>query len=267
MRWPRIARTDLLDAARTRSLFVAAAVFVVLGGFTGYLGGDPDAALARTLPVGVLGSMTFLVPVVALGFSYEAVVSPRERGSLQFLLALPYSRRDVLLGTYAGRAGIVVLSVLAGFLALALAALLRGVLVSPVALASAFAAAAALGVAFVAAGIGLSAAVRSTQAAAILAFGLFLLLFFFWWQVPGLVAYVSNGFAAPPEPPAWAPAFRSLNPVAAYGVLGGALTGGGIGTGIVGGAVDSPPLAVAVLAGWTALPPLAGYLRFRDDDL
>jgi ABC-2 type transport system permease protein len=266
MRWPRIARKEFRDAARTRSLFVATALFAILGGATGYFGGATGGA-ARALPTAALGLLTFFVPVVALGFSYEAVVSPRERGSLQFLLGLPFNRWDVLLGTYAGRLAIVWVSVLAGFVALALAALLRGVVVSPAAAAGSLATAAALGLAFVAIGVGLSAAVRSTQAAAILAFGLFLLFFFFWWQVPGLVAYVFNGFAAPPEPPAWAPVFRSLNPVAAYGVLGNSLAADSVGAGLIGGAVDSPSLAAAVLAGWATFPPLAGYLRFRDDDL
>jgi len=157
--------------------------------------------------------------------------------------------------------------VLAGYLALVPAALLRGVLVSPTALAGSSLTAAALGLAFVAVGTGVSTAVRSTQAAAVLAFGLFLFVFVLWWQAPGFAAYVLSGFAASPEPPAWAPAFRSLNPVAAYGILGDALTGVGVGADIAGGALDSPLLALGVLAGWTSLPPLAGYLRFRDDDL
>jgi ABC-2 type transport system permease protein len=267
MRWPRLARTELRNAARTRSLFVAAVVFVALGGLSGYLGGSPGADLARTLPAGALAVMTFIVPVVALGFSYGAVVSPRERGSLTLLLGLPYSRRDVLLGTYAGRAAIVVLSVFVSFAALAVTAVLRGVLVSPLAVLSALATAAALGVAFTGVGVGVSAAVRSTQAAATLAFGLFLLVFFLWWQVPGVVAYVLNGLATPPEPPAWAPVFRSLNPVAAYAVLGNTLLPGSISTGVIGGAVGSPALAIGVLAGWASLPPVVGYLRFRGDDL
>jgi ABC-2 type transport system permease protein len=271
MRWPRIARKDIRDAARTRTLLVTAAIFVLVGGLQGYLStttGDPST-LAETLPVGVIGGLTLLVPIVALGLSYESIVGPRTSGTLQFLLGLPYSRADYALGTYVGRVALVTTGILSGFVALALAAAVRGIVISPTKTLLSFLLAATLGAVFVAIGVTISLSVRSTSSAGALAFGAFLVLFFFWSSLPGGLAYVLNGFSPPESLPGWAPYVRSLNPVAAFQVLvdqylaGPNISVGGFG----GGGVDSPALAVGVLLAWMTLIPYAAYRRFSDCDL
>jgi ABC-2 type transport system permease protein len=270
MRWHRIVRKELLDARRTRTLLTTVGLFVLVGGLMGYFsGGLRTGPVARQLPVALLGASAFLVPLVALGISYRAVVGPRADGSLGFLLALPYDRRDVLVGTYAGQVAVLAASLLAGFLALGVTALLRGVLVSPAVTATALVASVALGVVFVAIGIGISTAVGSPRTAGAAAFVAFALFFFFWSSVPGLLAYVLNGFSVPAEPPAWGPAVRTLNPVAAFGIVADALVPGGeFGAGaLTGETLRSVPLAAGVMLGWAVLAPLAGYLRFRNADL
>jgi ABC-2 type transport system permease protein len=271
MRWPRIARKDFRDAARTRSLLVTLAIFVLVGGLQGYLSTTTDdpSTLAQTLPVVAIGGLTLLVPIVALGLSYESIVGPRTSGTLQFLLGLPYSRADYALGTYVGRAALVTAGIFSGFVALALTAAVRGIVVSPTKTLQAFLLAATLGVVFVAIGVTISLSVRSTSTAGALAFAAFLVLFFFWSSLPGALAFVLNGFSTPATLPEWAPYVRSLNPVAAFQVLVDQyLTGpntsvGGFG----GGGVDSPALAIGVLLTWIAVVPAAAYRRFSDCDL
>ena len=271
MRWHRIARKEVRDAARTRTLLVTVGIFALLGGAQGYLSTTTGevATLGERLPIVLLGAMTLLVPIVALGISYEGIVGPRTDGSLQFLLGLPYSRGDYFLGTYVGRAALISAGVLAGFTALTLGAAVRGTFVSPGKTVLAMFLASLFGVVFVAVGISISAAVRSTGAAGGLAFGVFLVFFFFWSSLPGLLAYVANGFATPETLPGWAPYVRALNPVSAFQVLVDVLvagSAGGIGS-LAGDGVDSAALAAAVLLGWLTLVPLAAYRRFGDCDL
>lgn len=271
MRWHRIARKDIRDATRTRTLLVTVGIFTLVGGAQGYLStttGD-EAALAETLPLVVLTAMTLLVPIVALGLSYEGIAGPRTSGSLQFLLGLPYSRGDYFLGTYVGRAALVSAGVVAGFAALTLGAAVSGVLVSPAKTVLALCLATLLGVVFVAIGISISASVRSTSGAGALAFGAFVLLFFFWSSLPGALAYIANGFSAPETLPGWAPYVRSLNPVSSFQVLVDALVAGSDTStgGLLGESVDSVWLSLAVLVGWVTLVPLAAFRRFGNGDL
>lgn len=271
LRWLRLARKDVGDAMRSWSLYGTVGLFLAVGGLLGYFAGGPVAGQDAQSPVlgFTTGLLTLLVPVVALGLTYESVAGPRSDGSLQFLLALPYSRRDVVLGTYAGRVVVLATGLGAGYLAVALAMLVHGVVVSPVTLLLVLDAAVVLGVAFVAIGVGISTAVRSTTAAGALAFVAFFLVFFLWQSLPGLLAYLLNGFSQPPAPPSWAPVVLSLNPLVAFQVLVSSVAGSAesASIGFGAGAVRSLPFALAVLAGWATLPPLAGYLRFRNDDL
>jgi ABC-2 type transport system permease protein len=257
-RWTRIARKNVGDARRSWALHGTLALFVLLGGLTGYFSGGAAGGASLTA-----GLMSVLVPVVALGLSYESVVGPRTDGSLQFLLALPYSRRDVVAGTYAGRVAVLAAGVAAGYLAFAVVALLTGGGVQPATFPLVVAAVLVLGVAFVGVGVGVSAGVRSTTAAGGLGFVAFILAFGVWGSLPGLIATALNGFA-PTAPPDWAPFFRALNPVSSFRVL---LTAVADLSSPRPGVVDSLPLAVAVLAGWATLAPLAGYLRLRREDL
>lgn len=268
MRWHRLARKNVGDARRSWSLYGVVGLFVLVGGLTGYFGGATAAgvgAASSVLP-STVGLMSFLVPVVALGVTYASVVGPRTDGSLQFLLALPYSRRDVVIGTYVGRVAVLSAGVCAGYLTLAAAMLLAGVLVSPVTLVTVVALVLVLGVTFVAVGVGISTGARSTTGAGGLAFVAFVLAFAVWGSLPGLVASALNGFS-PAQPPDWAPLFRTLNPLTAFRVVVSGIFDPSVLGGAGSGVVRSLPLAVVVLAVWTAFAPLAGYLRFRGDDL
>ncbi|MFT4922409.1 MAG: ABC-type transport system involved in multi-copper enzyme maturation permease subunit [Haloarculaceae archaeon] len=269
MRWHRLARKDVRDSMRNWSLYGILALFVLFGGLVGY-----SSAGADTGPGSVLlftSTLGFLAPIVALGISYASVAGPRTDGSLKFLLGLPYSRRDVLLGTYAGRVLVVTAGVVVGYLAHALGSLVGGQVVSPTAVLVGFVAVVVLVVPVVGIAVGISTAVRSTTIAGLLAFVVFLLTFALWQSIPGWVVTALNGFSPPPSPPEWAPLFRSLNPLAASRVLFDALAGAVLSTEApLGGGdrvVRSVPLAVAVLAGWAILAPLAGFLRFRNDDI
>lgn len=112
-----IAAREYQVAVRTRLapgailLFALLTTTVVQLGTTG-VGPDRIDTVVSTLAE----LSTYVVPLAALGFGYDAIVGSREDGSLTMLLALPVSSTRIAVGTYLGLAGILVGSILFGFL-------------------------------------------------------------------------------------------------------------------------------------------------------
>lgn len=79
--------------------FALLSVGVVTFGRTSVGGGGVRPVVLSLTELGV-----YLVPLAALAFGYGAVVEPRERGTLDVLLALPVPRVAVAVGVYLGRA-------------------------------------------------------------------------------------------------------------------------------------------------------------------
>ncbi len=118
--WLTVARKDVADAARSWQAYVLAAVFttaMTFGGLEPVLSvmaieiANPTYAAHDGL-IGIANATEAVVPLVGLLFGHVAITGEYERGSLRTLLALPISRRDVLLGTLFGR--IVVFWTMAG---------------------------------------------------------------------------------------------------------------------------------------------------------
>ncbi len=113
-RW--IAATTLLLAALALSL-------TLLGSApTGTVGVDPLAVIVVSL-----SSLTiFLLPLIALLLSFDAVVGEQERGTLTLLLAYPVARWEVVLGKFLGHTAILAVATVIGYGAAAAALALRG---------------------------------------------------------------------------------------------------------------------------------------------
>lgn len=108
MTWPVIARQDWPLTVETRSakflLGLLVSALLLLAYLYPVLGADPITT-AR-FPEFVSGMITTLVPFVGVLLSYDAVASERESGSVLLRLSLPHSRRDVVAGKWASRAGV-----------------------------------------------------------------------------------------------------------------------------------------------------------------
>ncbi|MEO9101862.1 MAG: ABC transporter permease subunit, partial [Burkholderiaceae bacterium] len=163
-RW--VAATTLLLAALALSL-------VLLGSApTGVVKADPLAVVVVSL-----ASLTiFLVPLIALLLSFDAIVGEQERGTLMLLLAYPIARWQVVVGKALGQISILGVATLLGYGAAAGALWLK----VPIG-AAAWAAYGAmvvtsvlLGAAFVALGCLASTVVRERATAAGLAVGIWL---------------------------------------------------------------------------------------------
>ncbi|WP_135805747.1 ABC transporter permease subunit [Halorussus marinus] len=262
MSWTVVAERNALDPYRSRSLWVYLAVFVVLFGLAGYVvapGGQPLAAA-------LVGIVAFFVPLVSLVVGYQSVAQSRQNGGLRVVLSYPHTRREVVVGTAVGRAIVMAGLVTAGFLAAALVAALRTGVPELGSLAVVWALGVLLAVSIVGLAVGISAAVRTTNRAAVLGFGTYLLFLGLWSQLPGIVRYVLNGFSPPRGPiPEWVAVFGQLNPTNAFQTAVRGLVSGG----------PAPTEAfyatawfgVLVLVAWLCLPLVVGILRFDRSDL
>ena len=115
-----LALHELLERARDRWVLVVSLLFAALAsGVSAYgsqAAGDAGAASTLTGPSLVTLASLF-VPLVALVLSHDAIVGERERNTLGLLLSLPVSRVEMVLAKFVGRAAALVLSVCLGIAA------------------------------------------------------------------------------------------------------------------------------------------------------
>jgi ABC-type transport system involved in multi-copper enzyme maturation permease subunit len=273
MRWRRIARKDFMDAIRNRRLLGMIATFLLVG--AGY-GVVLDNTSGSAFAVGVFTLLSLLGPIVALSLAQHSIVGKRESGELAVLLGLPFSRRDVVLGTALGRTGVIALTLLATYFGAIVVGAVTGAGIAPRLLAGGFGVALVLGIVFVGLTVGISAATKSTSIASVGSFGLFLLFVLkLWIGIPYAVLFVTNDFSLPATEPEWVAAFGQLSPFAALRnavePLLPDLAGGFF---LAAGSVPAePPIyqqpaiaTVAVLA-WIVVPVAIGYWRFSNVDL
>ncbi|MEQ4618907.1 MAG: ABC transporter permease [Corticimicrobacter sp.] len=114
-----IAGKEFRDGLRNRWVI---AITLLLGIFAltlSFLGSAPAGAVkgsALAITVVSLSSLSiFLVPLIALLLSYDAIVGEVERGTMALLLSYPVSRGDVIIGKFAGHCLILGISTLSGY--------------------------------------------------------------------------------------------------------------------------------------------------------
>ncbi len=164
-RW--VVATTLLLAALALSL-------VLLGSApTGVVKADPLAVVVVSL-----ASLTiFLIPLIALLLSFDAIVGEQERGTLMLLLSYPVARWQVIVGKALGQICILGFATLLGFGVAAAALAMKVDIGAPAwtAFAAMVLTSIMLGAAFVSMGMLASTIVRERATAAGLAVGIWLL--------------------------------------------------------------------------------------------
>lgn len=244
-RW--IVATTLLLAALALSL-------TLLGSApTGSVGADPLAVVV----VSLTSLSIFLLPLIALMLSFDAVVGEQERGTLILLLAYPVARWEVLAGKFLGHTGILAVATGIGYGTAAAALLLWNGVENAAwsAFAGMVGTSVLLGAAFVSLGGLASVVVRDRATAAGIAVGIWLLfvLLYDTALLGMLVADQGETIGA-----RQLDMLLLLNPTDAYRLLN--LTGsesvsvyaGMAGPGEAGRL--SPTLLVAALVAWIAAP-------------
>lgn len=275
-----IAKKDFRDAMRSRvliALIVLFALFTVGGAYistqiAGLLGDAGDQPLDILFALQTPAS--FLIPIIGLMVGYKAIAGERETGSLKFLLGLPHSRRDVVLGKVLGRTGVVTVAIGIGFAvgivaifgftgSFSLVEYLAFTLVTIL-----------LGLTFVSIAVGISAATGSTTRAAVGIVSLIGLFWLLWGFIGQLLLYLITGSIVPEPPvPDWYLLYTVIPPGGGYGLATGAVlpTDGQFGVGMLAGDdvpfFAEPWFGFVILAVWIVVPLALGYWRFSRVDL
>ncbi|WP_254862159.1 ABC transporter permease [Halovivax gelatinilyticus] len=275
IRWRAVAIKDFQDAVRSKSLLIVTTLLVVFIAGAAFVFGElfDDGGSTATLGLSLAAPSAFLVPILALLVSYRSIAGERETGSIRFVLGLPHSRADVLVGKWLGRSAVVAVAILVGFSAGAVVALVTYEL-DPVGFVGFTLLTLLLGLVYVAIGTGLSACTDSGAKAGILVLSVFVLFEYLWGLIGLLFLYVLGGFDPSfATAPGWYEWFTAISPSASYQYAMFELVPGGASAAMAepGGEVAMGALPVwvpfVVLGGWITLFLALGYWRFERADL
>lgn len=178
-----VAGKEIHQAIRNRWVLAATLLLAALALSLTFVGSAPTGTVGvRALDVVIvsLSSLTiFLIPLIALLISHDAIVGDMERGTMLLLLSYPVARWQVLLGKFLGHLAVLAFATCLGYGIAAAALIASGSRIDADSLA-AFAAmvgsSALLGAVFVAIGYLASALARDRGTAAGISIGLWLFL-------------------------------------------------------------------------------------------
>ncbi|OIS94708.1 ABC transporter permease subunit [Brucella cytisi] len=270
-----IASKEIQEGLRNRWVLATTLLLAALALSMTFLGSAPtgSSVAASKLDVVIvsLSSLTiFLIPLIALLISHDAVVGEMERGTMLLLLSYPISRFQLVLGKFIGQLAILAFATLFGYGVAAVALIVTGSGVDAGSWLSLFKliiSSVLLGAVFIAIGFLASTLVRERSTAAGIAIGVW--LFFVLIYDAALLALlvfdqgrivgggVLNGLLL-------------LNPADSYRLLNfglghaGSLTGMG---GIASNATLSAPALTLALGLWVLLPLSLSMLVFSRKEL
>ena len=114
-----LALKELRDGFRNRWVAAAVIVLAILALALSILGSAPTGSVrVSELDIRVisLASLSvYLIPLIALMLSYDALVGEFERGTMMLLLAYPVTRWQIILGKFLGHVMILMIAILAGY--------------------------------------------------------------------------------------------------------------------------------------------------------
>ena len=177
-----IARKEVHQAVRNRWVLASTLLLAGLSLSLTFLGSAPTGAVGvRALDVVIvsLSSLTiFLIPLIALLISHDAIVGDMERGTMLLLLSYPVARWQVLVGKFVGHLAVLAFATCLGYGIAAAALIASGSRIdsdSFAAFGAMIGSSVLLGAVFVAIGYLVSALVRDRGTAAGICIGLWLL--------------------------------------------------------------------------------------------
>lgn len=164
---------------RNRWVVLATAILTLFALALGFLGsgatGTVDATPLKVAVASLATLSVYLVPLIALVLTFDAIAGEVERGTLPLILATPVDRAAIVLGKFAGHLAVLATAVVVGYgIAGALIVALSGETGGLAHLVRLIATSIALGAVFLGLGYAVSAAVRQTGTAAAVAVGIWL---------------------------------------------------------------------------------------------
>ena len=239
-----IARTEIRIGVRNSWVLLASIILLVFALLLALLGSAPSGATkADSLSVVVASLSTlsvYLVPLIALLLSFDAIAGEIYHGTLQLTLATPVSRGQVLFGKFIGHVVVLSLAVVLGYGiagAIVFAAAQNTGMDGIIDLARVISTSLALGATFVAIGYVASVSVRQTGTAAALAVAiwLFAVVLYDLALLGGLLASADGFFAK-----VLFPYLLVINPADAFRVFNMAAIDAGASTGLAAGGNAMP---------------------------
>jgi Cu-processing system permease protein len=178
-----IAGKEVQECLRNRWVLATTLLLAALALTLTLLGSAPTGNVGvRPLDVVIvsLSSLSiFLLPLIALLISHDAIVGEVERGTMLLLLSYPVARWQVLLGKFFGHLAVLTFATVFGYGAAALVLATAGGAIEPdslVAFGMMIGSSVLLGAVFIAVGYLVSALVRERATAGGIAIGIWLLL-------------------------------------------------------------------------------------------
>lgn len=270
-----VAGKEIREGIRNRWVVAATLLLATLALTLAFLGAAPagrvGAGALEVVVVSLSSLSIFLLPLIALLISHDAIVGEMERGTMLLLLTYPLSRWQVVLGKFLGHVAILGGATLIGYGAAAVALAAAGEAIDAAswrAFAALIGSTILLGAAFVALGTFVSALVQARGTAAGIAVGLWLLSVLIWdMALLGiLVADQGQTIGATALD-----ALLLLNPADAYRLFNlaglpnvGQLSGM---AGIAGGSGLTAPVLLAALGVWVLAPLAAAVAIFARREL
>jgi Cu-processing system permease protein len=271
-----IMAKEIRQAVRNRWVLAATLLLAALALSLTFLGSAPSGSNVGARPLDViivsLSSLTiFLVPLIALLISHDAIVGDMERGTMLLLLSYPVARWQVLVGKFFGHLAVLAFATCFGYGAAVAALLATGGNMDREGLAAFVAmigASVLLGAVFIAIGYWVSAVVRDRGTAAGISIGLWLLLVLVYdMALLGLLVLDGGQNMSGTV----LNTLLLLNPTDIYRLLN--LTSfanvsvfSGM-AGLAGSATLSVRVLVAALVLWTLIPLIAASLSFSRREL
>ena len=270
-----IAAKEIQESLRNRWVLAMTALLAALALSLTFLGSAPTGTVgARALDIVIvsLSSLTiFLVPLVALLISHDAIVGETERGTMLLLLSYPVSRGQVLLGKFVGHIAILAFATVLGYGTAAVTLAATGAAIdaeSWTAFAGMIGTSILLGAVFIAIGYLISVLVRERATAAGVAIGVWLLfVVVFDMALLGVLVVdqgrtISSGTLS---------ALLLLNPTDVYRLLNlaGATNVSAFSgmSGLAGAVALGPAKLLCALAAWTLVPLAAAAMIFSRREL
>ena len=269
-----IAEKEIREGLRNRWVLATTLLLATLALSLTFLGSAPTGNVgASPLDVVIvsLSSLSvFLVPLIALLISHDAVVGEMERGTMLLLLSYPLARWQVVAGKFLGHLAILAFSTLVGYGIAAIALAFTGGDAigreSWAAFASLIGSSVLLGAVFVAIGYLVSALVGERGTAGGIAVGIWLVFVLVYdMALLGLLVVdqgrtVTGGMLN---------VLLLLNPTDAYRLINlggsaGAISGMG---GVADIATLAPAVLLAALLAWAAVPLAAAIFVFSRREL
>jgi len=274
--WLTIAVRDFTDARRSNVLALTVGLFVAFIGlvlaFSSTSGDSPAVDALWTFH----GITLFFAPIVVLVVGYRSIAGDCESGRVQYLLGLPNTRRDVLVGAFLSRAAV---SLLAVWISLGVGTVILFVRYPSVPVGKVLALGGLLSlfaITYTAIAVGVSAMARTRGRAMGGAVGVYVLFTVLWGSptvrpMDSLAYIVEDLLGLSPMPNLYEFVYH-LSPSFAYSRLVNGLLFDRGSDGAV-APPDSGPFYLqdwfmpVILVGWIVVVLTVGYLRFRDAEL